>query len=104
MAFSFPNESIDIDAMLGDSPHSITASAVTHPCFYDLRGESQEMEGSAAPHIHQVEVATVKAEHFPAIKQDDSVSVSEGAIWQQAYKVLQVLPAGSMFELLLQRV
>lgn len=99
----FPHESTDLDAMLGDSPHSITAAGITEKCFYDLRGEATEMQGSAAPQINQVEVATVKQAHFPNIKQDDSVQLSDEEGWQQDYVVLQVMPSGSMLELLLQR-
>jgi hypothetical protein len=104
MVYSFPNEGTDLDVMLADSRHSITVGTDSHKCFYDLRGQAEEMDGSAAPLIHQVEVATVKREHFPNIKQGDTAAVSEASVWSQSYTVLEVVPAGALLELLLQRV
>ena len=103
MPYVFPGESADIEVMLGDSPHSITVGEVSRPCFYDLRGELGTEQASAASQVLQIEVATIKADHFPTIAEGDSATVAELGSWQQQYTVLRVLPSGAFTELLLQR-
>jgi hypothetical protein len=104
MAYVFPGESADLEVMLADSLHSITVDGVTHRCFYDLRGELGEDAGGAAGQVLQIEVATIKADHFPAIVEGDEVSIAEESGWQQQYIILRVMPSGAMKELLLQKV
>jgi hypothetical protein len=103
MAYAFAGESADLEVMLSDSPHSITVEGLTHRCFYDLRSELGEDAGGAAGQVLQIEVATIKADHFPALAEGDAVMIEEDDAWQQQYVVLRVLPSGAMKELLLQR-
>lgn len=102
MTYSFPGESEDLDAMMDDSPHVITIGGTPHTCFYELRGELGEDAGGAAAQVLQMEIATVKAEHFPAIAEGSSASIS-GPGLSQDYTVLRIMQVGSMTELLLQR-
>jgi hypothetical protein len=102
VTYSFPGEDEDLDAMLDDSPHRITVSGATQPCFYELRGELGEEAGGAASQVLQMEVATVKAAHFPDIAEGSSASIS-GPGLSQDYTVLRIIQVGSMTELLLQR-
>lgn len=103
MAYIFPGESADIDVMLSDSPHSITVGGITRPCFYDLRGELGAEAGGAAAQVLQIEVATIKADHFPAIAEGSAVVIAEQGAWTQNYTVLRIMPSGAFSELLLQR-
>ncbi len=103
MAYVFPFESEDLEVMLSDSLHSIIVDGVTRPCFYDLRGELGEEPGGAAAQVLQIEVATIKADHFPAIMEGAAVTIAEKDSWQRQYIVLRLMPAGSVMELFLQR-
>lgn len=105
MSYAFPCESDDLDVMLSDSPHTITVGEVTKPCFYDLRSEVGEEVGNAAGQVLEIEIASIKADHFPAIAEGVAVTVRqiEELTWQQQYTVLRILPNGSMKELLIKR-
>jgi len=102
VTYCFPSEDEDLDVMLDDSPHQITVSGTVHPCFYELRGELGDESGGAAAQVLQMEVATVKAEHFPDIDEGSCASIS-GPGLSQTYTVLRIMQVGSMTELLLQR-
>ncbi len=103
MAYAFAGESEDLEAMLVGSPHSITVGVVTRRCFYDLRGELGEEVGGAAGQVLEIEIAAIKADHFPAIAEGDTVTIADEDGWQQQYAVLRVMPTGAMKELLLRR-
>ena len=104
MAYVFPNESEDLDVMLSDSPHTITAGSVTHPCFYDLEAREGNFPGSDAAQVLQMESVAIKTDHFPDMAEGAIVTIAEGTSWQQDYTVLRILQSGAMSELLLQRV
>jgi hypothetical protein len=105
MSYTFPGESNDIDVMLSDSPHSITVGEVTKPCFYDIRSEVGEEVGNAAGQVLEMEIASIKADHFPALAEGATVTIRQliELLWQQQYTVLRILSNGSMKELFLQR-
>lgn len=104
MPYVFPGESEDLEAMLDDSLHSITLGDVTRPCFYELRSEPGEEAGGGAAQVLQVEVATIKADHFPDIAEGDTVTIAEADSWHRDYAVVRVMPAGAMKDLVLQEV
>lgn len=107
MPYTFATEDEDLEIMLADSLHSITVGGVTHQCLFELRGELGEETGGAAAAVLEIEVATIKADHFPAIAEGASVTIQETVAgtnsWQRQYTVLRLLPAGALTELLLQR-
>lgn len=75
----------EIDTMLGDWGHSLTAGAVTHPCLFDQRDEiGLEHEGGAGQ-LLRIIVAIVKTSHFPGLQGGDPVTVDGIAytIWRR---------------------
>lgn len=103
MAYVFPGESEDIEVMLGDSPHSITAGGVTGRCFYEVRSDLGEETAGAAGRVLDIELATVASGRFPALREGDPVTISDDAGTQRQYVVIRIMASGPMRELMLQR-
>jgi len=102
--YAFATESDDLDVMLADSPHIIMREGVRYPCFYDISAADGAEPGGAAAQVLQMETASVKAEHFPDIKEGETVEITEPGLWTRDYIVLQAMQNGGMKELILQAV
>lgn len=103
MPETFVGEAADLDAMLEDSPHTVTIGVLTRPCFFDSRAEVDTLTGSAAPQVQQIEIATVKADAFPGLAEGQAATIAEYLVVQRTYVIVRILRSGPMAELWLQR-
>jgi hypothetical protein len=100
----------DLDDLLEDSPHTITAGDKTAACWFASSDEAVLSRGGTAAQIANVSVAQVKTDDFPNIKGNDAVTIKElnddgTAISSQNFTVFrrEAIQDGAMTELVLKK-
>lgn len=82
-------EEADIDAVLADSPDSITIANVSQPCIFDDWEEVVLEQEGGAGQVVRTTIARVKTSAFPNVKGDDPVQVNsiDYKVWRALVQV-----------------
>jgi hypothetical protein len=104
VALAFTNDT-DIEAMFADSPHTITAGAVTEPCWFDEAQEVVLDDALSGGQITYSPAAIVQTSKFPDVAKGDQVSISDGTE-ARTFEVWRArrLDDGALKELLLREI
>jgi hypothetical protein len=69
----------DLDTIFADSPHTITVSAVTKPCWFTEADDVQLQQAHGSGQITAEAVATIKTADFPSVKGGDPCTITHTA-------------------------